>query len=88
MDREGPNWGTRNKKELMKRALRYISEWQTGAYDEWKAMLCNRLGLTGRTVKDNYLDPLIREGIIVQTGDQLFFKGPQEDQSDEQEESH
>ena len=60
---------------------------QTGVFDEWNAMLSIRLGLTGRTVRDNYLEPLIKEGIIAQTGDQLFFRGPPEDEDDGQEES-
>ena len=79
LNREGPNWGTKNKQELMVRTLYYTSGWGTGSKDEWISKLSNRLGLAPRTVKENYLNPLIKEGIIKQAGSQLYFVGPPED---------
>lgn len=70
----------------MKRTLYYASEWKTGSYSEWKSKLSNRLGLRPRTVKENYLDPLIKEGIIRKVGSQLSFVGPPEEVCDSEEE--
>jgi len=78
-DREAPNWGTKNKQEIMKRAIHYFAEWKSGLYDQWVNKLCNRLCLTPRTVKSNYLDPLIFEGIITRDNDFIVFKGPPEE---------
>ena len=78
LDRVGPNRGTNNKLELMKRTLYYISSWGTGSVKLWIYKLSNRLGLAPRTVKDNYLNPLIEEGIIEKNGSQLHFVGPPE----------
>lgn len=82
LDKEGPNRGTKNKQELMKRILTHIYNWGTGGYDEWISKLSIRLGLAPRTVKENYLNPLIKEGIIKQTDSQLYFVGPPEDVSE------
>ena len=80
LDRAGPNRGTNNKLELMKRTLYYISSWGAGSVKSWTNGLSIRLGLSPRTVKDNYLDPLIGEGIIRKDGMQLHFVGsPQSD---------
>ena len=62
----------------MKRTLYYISSWGTGSYKSWISKLSIRLGLAKRIVKDNYLDPLIEEGIISKAGSQLRFIGPPE----------
>ena len=75
LDRAGPNWGTRNKQELMKRLLYYISSWGIGSPDEWVSKLSTRLGLSPRTVKENYFIPLIKEGILDEIGSQIHFIG-------------
>lgn len=68
LDRVGPNRGTNNKLELMKRTLYYISSWGTGSQRSWISKLSIRLGLAPRTVKDNYLRPLIEEGARARCG--------------------
>ena len=78
LDRISPNRGTNNKLELTKNTLYYISVWETGTYKSWICKLSLRLGLVPRTVKDNYLRPLIEEGIISKVGSQLRFIGPPE----------
>ena len=78
LDKEGPNQGTKNKQELTIRLLAYLSEWKEGSYSEWKSKLATRLCITPRTVKENYLDPLIREGIIGRVGSRVSFIGPPE----------
>jgi hypothetical protein len=72
---ENPNIGTRNKQRLMERALAYMKKWRTGTHDDWINRLSLRLNLTVRTVRENYVDPLISEGIIHKTGSQLVFVG-------------
>jgi len=59
----------------MERTLAYMKKWQTGTYDEWKNRLSLRLNLTVRTVRDNYVDPLICEGIVKKIGSQVVFVG-------------
>lgn len=70
-----PNIGTRNKRILMERTLVYLVEWHSGTYDEWINRLSLRLNLTVRTVRENYVDPLISEGIVRKTGSQVVFVG-------------
>ena len=82
LDRVGPNRGTNNKLELMKSVLYYISAWETGSYKSWTNKLSIRLGLAPRTVKDNYLHPLIEEGIIAKDGSLLRFVGPPENENE------
>ena len=84
LNRVGPNRGTNNKLELMKNTLYYISAWGMGNYKSWINKLSIRLGLTPRTVKDNYLHPLIEEGIIAKDGSQLRFVGPPENEKEEE----
>jgi len=83
LDRVGYNRGTNNKLELMKSVLYYTYGWETGSYKEWINKLSIRLGLAPRTVKENYLHPLIEEGIIVKDGSLLRFVGPPEKDNEE-----
>jgi hypothetical protein len=78
LDKEGPNRGTKNKQDLMVRTINYTSKWKEGTYPEWKSKLATRLGIAPCTVKENYLDPLIQEGIIGRVGYKVFFVGIQE----------
>jgi len=83
LNRVGPNRGTNNKLELMKSTLYYISAWGTGSYKSWINKLSIRLGLAPRTVQENYLHPLIEEGIIARDGSLLHFVGPPENDNEE-----
>jgi hypothetical protein len=84
LDKEGPNRGTKNKQDLMIRILQYIAKWKEGMYVDWRSKIATRLGLTPRAVKENYLDPLIREGIVGRVGPNVFFMGvPQSESSEE-----
>jgi len=78
---ENPNIGTKNKQRLMERTLGYMKNWQTGAYEEWINRLSLRLNVTVRTVRENYVDPLISEGIIKKIGSQIVFVGIPEEAS-------
>ena len=75
LDKEGPNRGTKNKQELMVRTLGYLFEWKEGKYNDWIKRLANRLSVSTRTAKDNYLDPLISEGIVSRVSHKVFWVG-------------
>jgi len=62
LDIDSPNYGTRNKQELTRRAINLVAEWRQGEYDQWVNLLGIRLGLSSRTVVNNYLNPLITNG--------------------------
>jgi len=57
----------------MERTLTYMKEWNTGTYNKWINRLSLRLNVTTRTVRENYVDPLISEGVIKRSGSQLVF---------------
>jgi len=79
-----PNTGTKNKRDLMERALTILREWKTGTAEEWTNRLSLRLNVSPRTAKDNYIDPLIFEGIIKRVNSRLVFVGlPNEGDEDE-----
>ena len=82
LNKECPNFGTKNKNELMKRMITTIFEWTSGTESEWRSKLSIRLNLSTRTVRENYLNPLIEEGIIVKIGSILYFVGPPEEVDD------
>jgi len=67
----------------MKNAITRISEWRIGSYSLWISKLSIRLGLSKRTVRDNYINPLIEESIIVKIGSKLYFIGPPEENTDD-----
>jgi len=75
LDIDSPNYGTRNKQELTRRTINLIADWRQGEYDKWVNLLSIRLGLSSRTVVNNYLNPLIKIGIILQRGNHLVFNG-------------
>lgn len=79
LDIDNPNIGTKNKQRLMERALTYMKHWRIGTYTEWRDRLSLRLNVTVRTVRENYLDPLITEGIIKRTGSYVTFQGMPQD---------
>ena len=84
LHKEGPNRGTKNKQELMIRTLEYLHNWNEGIYNDWIRKLANRLSVTPRTVRDNYLDPIISEGIVGRVGHKVHFNGvPKSDSSED-----
>lgn len=78
LDVQAPNHGTRNKQKLMTEIIHLTAEWKQGQYDQWINLVSIRLGLQRRTAKNNYIDPLIGVGILVQRGKYVVFNGPPE----------
>ncbi|MHA1974137.1 MAG: hypothetical protein ACTSW1_14155 [Candidatus Hodarchaeales archaeon] len=75
LDIQAPNYGTRNKQELMKQVISLTAKWDRGSYDKWVNLLSIRLGLQHRKVKQNYLQPLIGVGILLRHGNYVVFNG-------------
>ena len=48
----------------MRHVLEYVSEWKQGNKKIWIDKLANRLNLSTRKVLEDYVDPLISEGIL------------------------
>ena len=83
LDEATPNTGTKNKRELMERALTLVKKWESGSAEEWSSRLSLRLNISSRTAKENYLEPLIQEGIVKKVDSRLFFIGlPVEDEEE------
>lgn len=82
LDGENPNIGTRNKQVIMTKVLYCLQKWKTGQYYNWIRRLSLRLNLSVRTTRENYIDPLIAEGIIREDKGELTFVGIPKDRDD------
>ena len=56
------------KADCMKKTLKYASIWHRGSKQAWIDKLANRTGLSTRKVRENYIEPLITEGILREYG--------------------
>jgi hypothetical protein len=56
------------KADLMKKTIFLTMQWKEGAENEWIDKLANRCSLSIRKIHENYLQPLITEGILTWTG--------------------
>lgn len=79
---ENPNVATKNKQVIMTKALYYMQKWKRGLYYNWIRRLSLRLNLSVRTTRENYVDPLIAEGIIKEDKGELTFIGIPKDRDD------
>ena len=50
-----PNTGTKNKRDLMVRALTLLKDWELGSVEEWSNRLSLRLNISAKTAKENYI---------------------------------
>lgn len=57
------------KAELMKTTLFLASQWKEGIKNEWISKIANRTCISTRKVRENYVEPLIDEGILRETRD-------------------
>lgn len=58
----------RKKAEIMKRVIQLTAKWKTGSKQAWIDKLANRTCLSTRKIRENYVEPLITEGILKQLG--------------------
>lgn len=63
------------KADTMKRIIELAQIWQKGSKQAWIDKLANRTCLSTRRIRENYIEPLITEGIFQETGSMLSFKG-------------
>jgi hypothetical protein len=57
------------KADIMKKVLSYCSEWKNGNEKQWTDKLANRTCVSTRKIREDYIDPLVSEGILEKTSD-------------------
>jgi hypothetical protein len=55
------------KAEIMKTTLFLTSQWKEGIKNEWISRIANRTCVSTRKIRENYIEPLIDEGILKET---------------------
>jgi len=55
------------KANIMKKVIRYTSKWKNGNKNQWIHWLANRTCVSTRKIREDYVQPLISEGILVET---------------------
>lgn len=58
----------RLKANLMKKVIFYTAQWKEGFGSDWIDKLANRSSVSTRKIKEDYLQPLITEGILEFSG--------------------
>ena len=53
----------------MKTTLFYTSQWKEGTKIEWISKIANRTCVSTRKIRENYIEPLIDEGILKEPRD-------------------
>jgi len=56
------------KSLLMKKVIFLTMQWKEGYLNEWIDKLANRCSLSTRKIRENYIEPLITEGILERRG--------------------
>lgn len=57
------------KAEIMKKTLQLTFGWKKGVKHKWISKIANRTGVSTRKIRENYIEPLIDEGILREIGD-------------------
>ena len=55
------------KADIMKKVIRLSSEWKIGDKNQWINRLANRTCVSTRKIREDYVQPLISEGILLET---------------------
>jgi predicted transcriptional regulator len=64
------------KADIMKKVLTYCSEWKSGNEKQWIDRLANRTCVSPRKIREDYIDPLVSEGILEKTSEgNICFTG-------------
>jgi hypothetical protein len=64
------------KADSMIKTIELTQKWKRGSKQEWVDKLANRTCISTRKIRENYLEPLITEGILRQLGnDNIEFVG-------------
>ena len=64
------------KADIMKKVLSYCSEWKSGNEKQWVDKLATRTCVSTRKMREDYIDPLVSEGILEKTSEgNICFMG-------------
>ena len=55
------------KAEIMKKVIRLTAKWKSGNKNEWINKLANRTCVSTRKIREDYIQPLISERILLET---------------------
>src|SRR3989337_1066595 len=56
------------KAEIMKKVIRLTSKWKNGDKNQWINLLATRTCVSTRKIREDYVQPLISDGILTETG--------------------
>lgn len=54
------------KAEIMKKVIRLTAKWKSGNKNEWINLLANRTCVSTRKIREDYIQPLISEKILLE----------------------
>jgi len=57
------------KADIMKKVLSYCSDWKSGNEKQWVDKLATRTCVSTRKMREDYIDPLVSEGILEKTSE-------------------
>jgi len=75
VDEDNPNMGTKAKRNLTTKVLRFCIESSEGKYSAWVGLLSMRLNMSTRTLKENYFEPLIDIGVLDKGNNTIKYIG-------------
>lgn len=79
LNKDRPNMGTRARQTLLRESITLASKKKKGKFDDWVNDFSVELCVTPRTARENYLNVLIKKGIIRDDNGELTFVGIQKD---------
>jgi hypothetical protein len=89
VDDDNPNMGTKAKRNLFTKVLEFCISNKEGSYSGWVGLLSMRFNMSVRTVKENYIEPLIDLGILDRNSNKIRYLGvpstPEEDKANIEE---
>ena len=60
------------KAEIMKKVIRLTSKWKSGDKNQWINQLATRTCVSTRKIREDYIQPLISDGILAELGNGLI----------------
>lgn len=65
----------RLKADTMKKVIALTYQWKEGLKNVWISKLANRTCISTRKIRENYVQPLIDEGILQENSNRIRFVG-------------
>jgi len=63
------------KADIMRRVIFLTYQWKEGLRNVWISKLANRTCISTRKIRENYIQPLIHEGILQENSNRIRFAG-------------